>query len=184
MRIQFFWYATLCWWVRGSQHFDTDPMFLQNHQYNDQVSHHRRYESQQHHSKNLPISSSTLFISSLHVMSEYKPGLYQVKKQIMGVPQVTCEQPDCGYMSLQKLEHHCSIQQSPSWSNDSCISSFMGPKNSIHCLRKPANGCIPNRWIQNTKSHCTSFWATTQDDSGEITNKMQPCNRIYYSTVH
>jgi hypothetical protein len=23
-----------------------------------------------------------------------------------------------------------------------------------------------------------------KDDSVEITNKMQPCNRIYYSTVH
>jgi hypothetical protein len=163
MRIQVFWYAALCWWVRRSQHFDTDSMFLQNirnHQYYDQVSCHIRPESQQHHSTNLEISSSTLFISSLYVMSEYKPGLYQVKKQITGAPQVTCEQPDCGYMSLHKLQHHYSIQQSSSWSNDIWISSFMESKDSIHCLRKTANGCILNRWIQNTHLHCTSLWAT------------------------
>jgi hypothetical protein len=34
--------------------------------------------------------------------------------------------------------------------------------------------------IVNAWNICGTYWCY----SGEITNKMQPCNRIYYSTVH
>jgi hypothetical protein len=50
--------------------------------------------------------------------------------------------------------------------------------------------------ITNLKARITDAFATITEDilentwretdyySGEITNKMQPCNRIYYSTVY
>jgi len=34
----------------------------------------------------------------------------------------------------------------------------------------------------NENGHNTTYWNISECDSVETTNKMQPCNRIYYST--
>jgi len=50
---------------------------------------------------------------------------------------------------------------------------------------KPDNKVFNNKAHINThidKSDATR--SNNKSDSVEITNKMQPCNRIYYSTVH
>jgi hypothetical protein len=54
--------------------------------------------------------------------------------------------------------------------------SFTRPAYSVSCKGGKSVWIMEDLWENALKF--------VKNDSGEITNKMQPCNRIFYSTVH